>query len=559
MMMRGRIAAAVMLFITCGLSPRLWADPRPTVTFRSIVYAPHDPLDAIQPLKRSQYRNPILPGFHPDPSIVRVGGDYYVVNSSFAFYPGLPIFHSRDLVHWTQIGNAIDRPDMFDFNGQGIARGLFAPTFRYHAGLFYIINTSVDRGGNYIITAHNVAGPWSNPALLRGFDGIDPDLFFDDDGRVWVASNGPPMGSPRYDGHRALWLQEVDLRAMKMIGPRTIIVDGGVHPADRPIWTEGPHIIKRHRYYYLIAAEGGTAGEHSETVYRASKVTGPYVPGPINPILTQRDLDPARANPVYATGHADFVQTPSGDWWAVFLGTRPYRANLSNIGRETFLLPVKWQDDWPLILPARTAVPQAARAPRLASAIPAVLRRKSAAVPDDWLMLRTPRVRWFKSIGTDGFQFEPRAEALSGDGNPSFLARRQEQPIETVTVDLDNQVSRPGDHAGLAAFADENHFYTWCVWQTDTGRELVVTLRNGADSQPDGHVVARLPLAPTTPRLKLRLNVHDPEYAFDYKLPGRRWQTLLAHADATMLASEASNQFTGVVIGPYAARQLAQK
>jgi len=534
------------------------ADTGTTATFRAIHYAAHNPLDDTQPLKPGEYRNPILPGFHPDPSIVRVGADYYLVNSSFAFYPGLPIYHSRDLVHWTQIGDAIDHPEMFDFSGLGVARAVFAPTIRYHAGLFYIVNTCIECGFNYVITAKSPAGPWSKPVFLPSVDGIDTDLFFDDDGRVWVANNGPPIGTPRYDGHRALWIQELELATMTMIGSRKVIVDGGVHPADKPIWTEGPHIFKKDGFYYLIAAEGGTAGQHSETVYRSTAITGPYTPGPTNPILTQRDLDPARPNPVYATGHADFVQTRKGDWWAVFLGTRPYSANLSSMGRETFMLPVTWRDGWPLVLPAKAVVPQVVSIPLYGPAPRLNARRKMGTLAPDWLMLRTPKQRWYHVDSANSLTLDASIESLSGTGNPTFLAKRQSERTEIVTTDLAYAPSRMGDHAGLAAFADEDHFYTFGIWQTALGRALIVTLRNGHDDPAEGKAIATLPLDMATSHVRLRIRISDPDYAFDYALTDRKWHTLLSHADSTMLASERSNQFTGLVIGPYAARGSAQ-
>lgn len=544
-----QVARALVMLLAAMAAPSI-AAPRDTgafATFRSLDLRPQ----TSGGLRRQLYRNPIIPGFHPDPSIVRVGGDYYLVNSSFAFFPGLPIFHSTDLVHWTHIGNAADKPEYFDFRGQGVARGLFAPTLRYRAGVFYIINTAVDRGGNFIITARNPAGPWSKPVYLAGLDGIDPDLFFNDDGRVWVANNGPPAGAPRYPGHRAIWLQELDLATMKLIGPRTVIVDGGVHPADQPIWTEGPHIFKAAGYYYLITAEGGTAGQHSETVYRARTVTGPYSPGPINPILTQRDLDADRPHPVYATGHADFVQTPQGDWWAVFLGTRPYRANLSNMGRETFLLPVRWQGGWPIILPAHTPVPRVAAAPRGMPVRPA--HGDAAPRSGDWLTLRGPITPAVAS-GQHSVILRAQPVALSAMAVPSFLATQQRAARETIVADLDYAPTQIGDRAGLASFADEAHFFTFGLTQTALGRALEVTRRAQANDPEDGAVIAHVMMPRATTRVRLRLRMADPDYGFDYAIGSGPWRTLLAHADSSVLASEPTNQFTGVVVGPFALR-----
>ena len=298
----------------------------------------------------NDYRNPILQGFYPDPSITRVGDDYYLVNSTFAWFPGIPVFRSRDLVSWTQIGNAIDRPDMLDFGRLGLSRGVFAASITHHDGLFYILNTCVDCGGNFVITARDPAGPWSDPVWLPDLEGgIDPSLFFDEDGKAWIVNNGAPEGTPRYDGHRAIWIQAFDPASLRTTGPRTVLVDSGVDPSTNPKWIEGPRIFRHDGHYYLTCAEGGTEEGHSQVVLRADRPTGPYTPFAGNPILTQRDLPRDRPFPITSAGHAEFVETPSGEWWATFLATRPYEGDHYNTGRETFLMPVQWQDGWPRI------------------------------------------------------------------------------------------------------------------------------------------------------------------------------------------------------------------
>lgn len=538
-------------------------DARPgDAVFSWISYQGRDPVDDAIPIKPGQYRNPILPGFQPDPSIVRVGADYYLVNSSFAFYPGLPIYHSRDLVRWTQVGNAIDRPDMFDFTGLGVARAVFAPTIRHHNGRFYIVNTCIECGSSYIISAMDPRGPWSTPTMLS-LDGLDPDLFFDDAdpaaGRAWIAYSGPPDGPPHYDGHRAIWIQELDASALKIKGPKTLLVNGGVHFADKPIWTEGPHIVKRDGWYYLFAAEGGTAEGHSETVYRSRSVTGPYTAGPVNPILTQRALDPARQFPVYATGHSDFVTTPDGRWWTVFLGTRPYKANLSNLGRETFLLPVRWPTgSWPVIVSAGTAVPQAATQAmpgRTAVAYPAAWRDTFDAptLALDWLMLRTPKTRWF-SVGKGALTLTPRADTLSGVGNPSFLSKRQRHANARVEVMMQFTPRAVGDRAGLAAFADESHHYFIGIVRGASGTKIMVAVRNGSADPLEGRVLASTAYTADGAAIRLRIEARGPDYGFAYAAAGGVWHWLVPHADGRVLASETSNQFTGTVIGLYAAK-----
>ena len=277
------------------------------------------------------YSNPILAGFYPDPSICRVGEDYYIVNSTFAYYPGIPIFHSKDLVDWQQIGHVLDRPEQLNLDGLGVSRGVFAPTICYYNGIYYVTNTLVDGGGNFVVTAEDPVGPWSNLVWLPDVVGIDPSLFFDDDGTCYIIYNGePPENKSLYDGHRALWMYEFDKKAKKTIGKKYLIVNGGTDISKKPIWIEGPHIFKKEGYYYLIAAEGGTGYEHAEVVFRSKRVKGPYESYQKNPILTQRHLNPNRKNPVTCTGHADFVETPNGEWWAVFLGCRPYEHNFYN-------------------------------------------------------------------------------------------------------------------------------------------------------------------------------------------------------------------------------------
>jgi xylan 1,4-beta-xylosidase len=520
--------------------------------FEYMSYQGRDPVEDAIPAGPGDYRNPIIPGFHPDPSIVRVGKDYYLVNSSFGWFPGLPIYHSRDLIGWRQIGNAIDQPGMFDLEKVGINRGLFAPTIRWHQGLFYIINTCIDCGLNFIITARNPKGPWSAPVWLKEIDGIDPDIFFDDDGRVWIANNGPPKGTPAYDGHRALWIQEYDPAAKRMIGPRTVIVDKGVDPAAKPIWSEGPHIIKKDGYYYLIAAEGGTASDHSQTVFRSKSVTGPYVAGPNNPILTQRDLDPKRPFPVTATGHADFVRLPNGEWWSVFLANRPYEGWLTNLGRETFLLPVEWSGEWPVILPKGKAVPHVAKRPALSTKGGATDWSKwrdefnGKVLGPEWLMRRAPGRDWLELRSTPG------ALTLGGDGKASFVGRRQQHSHATVETTIRASSASTGTRAGLAAIADEQHHYFVGI----EGTRLIVAVRDGNRDAATDRILAETSWKASS-KMRLRITAKGAAYDFAYAVDDGAWQTLLANADGRVLATEHDGLlFTGTVIGPYTSPAL---
>ena len=361
----------------------------------------------------------------------------------------------------------LDRPSQLALDSAGISRGIFAPAIRYHAGTFYMITTIADRGGNFIVTAKNPAGPWSGSHLAAGaqrFDGIDPSFFFDDDGKAYVVNNGPPIGTPLYDGHRAIWIQEFDVATKKMVGPRSMIVNGGVDLSKKPIWIEAPHIFKRNGMYYLICAEGGTADQHSEVVFRSDSPRGPYMPGPVNPILTQRHLDPNRAFPITSTGHADFVETQNGDWWAVFLGTRPYGDNLYNTGRETFLLPVHWvrrlagdshrqRDRAVRACAART--PRAAAAGRSADGqLHRARRVHIAPLAPYWNVVRTPRDSFYDSHVGARLADARGTAGETRHAHATVVRRAEATAHQRVSVDRRalRARPRPGDVAGLVAF-----------------------------------------------------------------------------------------------------------
>jgi xylan 1,4-beta-xylosidase len=558
--MRLAAAAVALLLLTAGAAQvsAAWA-AEPTAQFSHFTYQGHWPAyDGVKP-RPDQYLNPILQGFYPDPSIVRVGQDYYMVNSSFLYFPGVPVFHSRDLVNWTQIGSAVDRPSQMDLGKLGVSRGVFAPDISYHDGTWYLVNTCVDCGGNYVLTARSPAGPWSDPTWL-GFKDIDPSLFFDTDGRAWIVNNDAPEGAPRYDGHRAIWLQEFDPKALKMVGPRRVIVDSGSDPAKHPRWIEGPHLLRHDGWYYLIAAEGGTEVRHSEVAFRSRTIEGPYVAAP-QPILTQRDLDPNRPNPITSTGHADLVQTQNGDWWAVFLGVRPYRDNLFNTGRETFLAPVRWVDGWPQIVAPGAPVKLVDQRPNLPpQPKPPVPTQGDFTVRDDftgprlsfgWEMLRTPRERWWR-LASGGLEVTPRPEPLGGLGQPSFIGRRQQHAFATATVTLRYVPAHAGDRAGLAAFQSESHYLLIAVAKDANGQTVVRAERRAGEGDPvDGTVIASAPLHAEAP-VRLRIAARAGRYDLDYAEAGGAWRTLVKDADGTQLSTETAGGFVGVMIGPYA-------
>jgi alpha-N-arabinofuranosidase len=527
-------------------------------TFDWVDYRGADPVDA-RPVAANQYRNPILQGFYPDPSITRVGPDYYLVHSTFGWFPGIPVFHSRDLVTWRQIGNAVDRPDQLDFKALGLSRGVFAPAIEHHAGRFYITNTCVDCGGNFVITATNPAGPWSKPTWLPTLEGaIDPSIFFDDDGSAWILNNGPPEGTPRYDGHRAIWIQRFDPVTLTASGPRRVLIDGGIRPADKPVWIEGPHIFKRDGWYYLSCAEGGTSVNHSQVILRSRRPDGPFVAAPGNPILTQRGLPADRPDPVTSAGHADFVTTPDGRWWASFLATRPYAGDFYNTGRETFLLPVTWADGWPRILPPATPIPLAVARPALPADPPAPPTSGAFGWRDEfdgralgpaWMMMRQPAAPWYRLAG-GALRLDVRPVWLADKANPSFLARRQQHAHASVTTRVRFDGAKPGDRAGLAALQNDDAWYAIAVLRGPAGRVVRLSARSSADDPAAGRTIAEAPLPAAGP-IDLRVTADGARYRFAWATADR-WRDLGAPQDGTMLSTAKAGGFVGAVFGPFA-------
>ncbi len=556
--MKRLIATALLSASALGLA----AEP---VRFDWFEYTGRDDISAA-PLPAGHFRNPILAGFYPDPAICRVGEDYYLINSTFSYFPGIPVFHSRDLVNWKQLGHVIDRPSQMSFTGLRITRGLFAPTIKYHNGVFYVVCTLVDGGGNFLVTATDPAGPWSDPQWLP-FDGIDPSLFFDDDGRAWMLNNGnPPDNKPLYEGHRAIWIQEFDVAKRELVGPRSIVVNGGVDLSKKPVWIEGPHLFKKDGWYYICCAEGGTSTNHSQVILRSKSPTGPFVPWEKNPILTQRDLDGNAPHAVTATGHANLVEGPDGHWWAVFLACRPFQNGYQATGRETFLLPVEWTaDGWPLILPPGVRVPHVVPAPQTAARSPAPVplsgnftwrddfESGSAQLDPLWLMARTPAETWWNLAAPKGqLSLAPRADTLAGLGNPAFLGRR----VQHAKFDASTLLSTPaeaGVAAGLALFQNEKQHYFFGVRRAAEGLEVFVELADGG--QPAKLASAVVPQAE---RLELRVRGDELTGGFAYREPEGEWRALVAEADFTPITTNAAGggiHFTGAVVGPHVRRE----
>lgn len=550
-------AAACAEAPSASLPPATSEDPR----FDWFEYSGRDPVFEQVAAGPNDFTNPILAGFYPDPSITRVGEDYYLVNSTFTYFPGIPIFHSRDLVNWTQIGNVITRASQLDFDSLGTSRGVFAPTIEHHEGTFYVLNTCVDCGGNFLVTASDPAGPWSDPVWLGEVDGIDPSLFFDDDGKAYILNNGGPVGQPLYEGHRAIWIQEFDPVATAMIGPRTLIVNGGVDISQQPVWIEGPHIYKRDGWYYLSAAEGGTAVDHSQVILRSRSVRGPYEPGPNNPILTQRHLDPGRPFPITSAGHADFVQTPDGDWWTIFLAVRPYREDYHNIGRETFLLPVDWSGEWPTILSGNATIPHVAPRPNLpAQPRPEVPMSGNFTVREEfteaelapyWSLIRTPRERWYDLAANPGWlEIEARSEHIGRRAQPSFIGRRQQHHWASASTAMRYAPEAAGDRAGLIAFQNDDYYYLLAVAAGAEGPVVQLEKAAGAGQGSNPEVIASAPLEAVADQpIRLRIDARGEEYDFYYGSGEDDWTLLLEGADGKILSTRESGGFGGAFVG----------
>ena len=281
-----------------------------TAEFDYFKYAGNDARFNVEIDKSHQYYNPVLAGFYPDPSLCRVGDTYYLVNSSFTFFPGVPLSTSKDLVNWQPAGHVLDRPSQVPLKGQNVSGGIFAPAISYNKKnkTFYMITTNVG-AGNFFVKSKDPSKGWSEPIYLPKIDGIDPSFFFDDNGKGYIVHNGPVVGGADYEGQRAIRLFEFDVKGDSIKGDFKQILRGGTHVEAKPIWIEGPHLFKKDRYYYLMCAEGGTGGWHSEVILRAKNPAGPWEECTNNPILTQRTgLDPNRKDPVSSAGHADIVE-----------------------------------------------------------------------------------------------------------------------------------------------------------------------------------------------------------------------------------------------------------
>jgi xylan 1,4-beta-xylosidase len=503
-----------------------------------------------------KFTNPIMSGFYPDPSVTKVGGDYYLVNSTFAYFPGVPVFHSKDLKNWKQIGNVIDRPSQMTFFGDKTSRGLFAPSINFFKGTYYMTCTNIDKNGNFVMTAKNPAGPWSNPVWLPKVRGIDPSLFFDQDKAYIVYNSDPPENKSLYPGHRTIRTFEFDPVNLNVIGDEVQLVNGGVDISKKPVWIEGPHIFKRENWYYLCAAEGGTSVNHSQVILRSKNATGPYIPYEKNPILTQRDLDPNRKNPITSAGHAELIEGPDGKTYAVFLAVRPYEGNHYNTGRETFIAPVKWEDGWPIINPDQKEIPYHFNAgfKEVKQAAPpqsgnftyrTTFKNK---IDQSLLFLRTNDTSWYKLDKVNGLTIKVLPETCMGLGNPAFIGKRQQHLTSTATTEMTFEAQKTNEKAGMLIFQGEYNFYYICK-SIKEGKQ-VVQLFQGNPNSKTMDLITEAPISGK--KVQFKIQAQREFYSFHFSENPGKWKLLKDKVDGKFLSTQTAGGFVGSLFALYA-------
>jgi len=445
----------------------------------------------------SSFTNPIITGGYPDPSICRVGDDYYIVNSSFEYFPGLPLHHSKDLVNWELVGYGLHREDqctgqnnLVDVQQRG---GIHAPTIRYHEGTFYIITTNVytpkDKNKptefiNFIITSKNIQGPWSEPHVLEGAPGIDPDIFFDEDGKVWYLGTHAPE-KPNFNGEGEIWLHELDLDTWKFKGKRHYLWRG----ACAGTWAEGPHVYRRDGRYYLLIAEGGTSFNHGVMVAVSDSITGPYISNARNPILTTRHL--SYDYWVNSTGHADMVELPDGRWYMVALGIRGDIERRSNMGRETHLVPVQWEREpfeWKKIKHEfPVAAPQTGRVERFN---PLPFEDKPQYKNDgyydnfdsenldlEWNFRRVPLPKTYSLDKRKGYlRLYLKPEVMTLRGRSSLMGVRQKETDFTYAARMNFDPKNEREEAGTSLFLQDDNYINYTVIQENGKAFLGLTI-----------------------------------------------------------------------------------
>ena len=532
-------------------------------TFSQFTYQGNDKIYKENPLAADEFYTPILQGCYPDPSITRKGNDYYLVNSSFAMFPGVPIFHSTDLVNWKQIGHVLDRKSQLKVEDCGISMGVYAPAISYnpHNDTFYMITTQFSGGfGNIVVKTKDPMKGWSDPIKLK-FDGIDPSLFFDDNGKAYVVHNdAPAKGKELYNGHRVIKIWEYDTEKDQVIpGTDKVIVNGGTDITKKPIWIEGPHLYKKNGRYYLMCAEGGTGGWHSEVIFSGDSPTGPFKAAPNNPILTQRYFAKDRTNKVDWAGHADLVEGPNGKYYGVFLAIRPNEKGLVNTGRETFILPVDWSGEYPVF--ENGLVPLACKLK-----MPAGVENKTGKddylpngnftfedkfISNDldlrWIGLRGPREDFISIAKKGGLKINPFTTQIKEVKPTSTLFYRQQHSHFTATTTMQYRPDTEDALAGLTCYQNEKFNYVFGVTKKD--KDYILLLAKTEKGKTT--IIASTKIDIKKP-VSLQVEAKGNDYRFNYAIDNATFVNLGGTVSGDILSTDVAGGFTGALIGLYA-------
>lgn len=479
---------------------------------------------------RAQYENPVLRGMNPDPSILRVGRDYYLATSSFEYFPSCPIYHSLDLVHWQRIGYALSRPGQFAHLSSHPST--YATTLRYHDGQFYLITTDVRGGGNFYVTAEDPAGPWSDPVQVdQGM--FDPSLFFDDDGTVYYTRRGPRSTENIVQA-------TIDIRTGMLTSPLRTISTGMVTDD-----AEGPHLYKLNGWYYLIEAEGGTRFLHMETVGRSKSPWGPFTPDPANPFVAQHI---SWDYPVKSLGHCDWTDTPEGRWWIVCLGTRhPNYASFS-LGRETFLFPMEWRNGWPVVKQQdmdQLQVDEPTLAPYPWPAVAARDEFNAARLEGEWNVIGPLGTSAYSLTERPGFlRLHGQESLLSFSATTAFVGRRQTEWTSRSEAQLEFNPQSDNEEAGITVLMSPSYHYDVFI-TTRAGKRVVLLRKQAGDLQ---QIAAETPLGAGP--VRLRIDSDPQKYSFYYADSAGNWK-LLGTGLERLISSEVAAVWSGAYIGMF--------
>jgi len=473
---------------------------------------------------QSVFQNPILRGFNPDPSICRVGDDYYMATSSFTWTPGMPVYHSRDLVHWERICYA--KPESISLDGLNDNDGIWAVTIRYHDGYFYLIANAQKCGGNFFIKAKDPKGPWSDPVWIEDAPGIDPSLFWDDDGRCYYTGN---RWNFKHDwtGQCAIWIQEIDLNSGRLLGEPNDITYGYAANAG---YAEGPHIYKMNGKYLLLMAEGGAQSNHAVTAHYSGSLTGKYTPCKVNPVITHRQLGNKAS--IQCIGHADIVDTPDGEWWMVVLGNR-VSGGLMPIGRETFLAKVDFQDGELIVNPGEGRILETMEGPSLAN-VP-------MSISDDWYFLRSPG-QHFADIDGDRITMRLQPEVIDSLVSPSVLLKKVSEFDFSRTCKITFSTKKDNEEAGMVYYRTANGYFAFMK-----GKEGISLYCKDKGKK---RTIARAPYKEKS--VFLKIDVRDNKVRFFYGNTPDASDAICEALSIAPVCDNKYNKFNGTGIGVYA-------